>query len=292
MRPFLRRVIGYGSALPIAAVLAYYGFMHVVDPGADHAVLQAEIKLRYAALMPKARADRTPVAERAAMIDDALGFLDQAERLAPPTQTTVEYRAYAAYLQGDARAAAATYDRATGLATDPGSRAELALSAARMLVLAGDDAAALPRLEAVIGTGVPAAAAAAGLERARLLLRQGRTDAAMTAARVLATDASAPAEVSVGAGEVLESGGDDATAASAYERVAPTYPLANYFVARLKARAGDVDNAVQMLERALSGSGNTVRLLVQRDAADWGPCRNDGRFQGLFPGLEAARPGR
>lgn len=291
MSPTLRRFAIYGAAAPLVAGLCYFGFVYEVPPDPEHALLQAEVKLRFAARLPTHRADGSVVEARAAMIAEAVAFLDEAERLAPPSAATVEYRAYVDYLRGDNRAAAAGYSRASALAQDDEARDSLALSVARMLALAGDDAGALAQIDA----HVPAAsrvAAAASLERARILQRQGRVADATATARALIDNVSASGADLTGAGELLEICGDHVTAAAAYERAAPMYPLATYFTARLKAGAGDVDNALKMLERAVVDAGDMVRTLVERDVTMWQPCSTAERFQKLFPEMEAARPGR
>ena len=292
MSPLSRRIFGYGLATPIVAGLVYFGFVRELAPDPEHVILQAEIKLRFASRLPPQRDDGSVVVEREALIADAVRFIDEAERLAPPSATSVEYRAYADYLRGDARAAAAGYRRASALATDGGAKHELALSAARMLALSGDDAAALAAFMAQMPTLPPRLAAGANLECARILERQGRAQDAVAAARTVLANETASAEDRVGAGEVLESSGDVAMAESVYQRALSEYPLANYFLGRLKARGGDVDNALKMLECALTDAGRTVRWLVKRDIVAWQPCAGSSRFQSLFPEMETARPGR
>ncbi|MEZ5963400.1 MAG: hypothetical protein R3F56_06085 [Planctomycetota bacterium] len=292
MSPLLRRILGYGLATPIAAGLIYVGFFREVPDDPQHALLQAEIKLRFASRMPPQRGDGSRVAEREELIADAVRYIDEAERLAAPTAMTVEYRAFVDYLQGDARAAAAGYSRAETLASDAEAKGQLALSAARMLALAGEDGRALAELDARMPTLPSHLASGANVERMRILARQGRGEDAARAAQAVLDDVTAAGEDLVGVGEWFESRGDDDMAATAYERAMPSYPLANYFVARLKARGGDVDNAVKMLECALSGAGKAVRSLLNRDRDAWQACAGDQRFQSLFPEMEAARPGR
>jgi tetratricopeptide (TPR) repeat protein len=161
-----------------------------------------------------------------------------------------------------------------------------------MLALAGDDPAALAQLDARLPALAPALAAAANLERARIFYRRGSQAEALAAARAVLSNDAASGQDLVGAGEILEAGGDLATAMRAYQQAQPTYPIASYLAARLKVLGGDVDNALEMLERAVTDTGGAVRALVERDLALWQPCAGAERFQMLFPDLETARPGR
>ncbi len=292
-RNTIRRVVGYGLGAGVAAALVFVGATASIPPGPDHFLLQAEIKLRYATQLAPTDANGAPVPVREALIRDAEAYLTQAEALRKDSPLAVEYRGYIHFLRGDARAAAASYRRAEGLLTADAqdAKGELRVNEARMLSLAGDDAAALSVLQAgggVLGT----ARAAAEVETARILRRADRSAEALVAARAAAGHAQPTDRAWIDAGDLLEELGDDATAASTYERVRPTQPLGNYRAARLKAKAGEFDIATEMLERAIEGMGPEVRRLVDRDADIWRSMATTGRFMDLFEGAAHAEPGR
>lgn len=289
----LRRLLGYGLGACAAATLVWLGLNATLPPDADHYLLQAEIKLRYATCLPATREGGQPVAARERLIRDAEDYLTQAESLAKDLPVAAEYRGYIQYLRGDARAAAASYRRAGQLLASDSSEAqgELRVNEARMLMLAGDDPAALATLRAdggVVGHARPAA----DLESARILKRLGRTTDALAAARAAALAADCKDSTWIDAGELLETLGDHATAASVYERMSASQPLANYLAGRLKAQAGAFDIAVEMLERAVEGMGPEVHRLLERDAQVWRHVATTERFQNLFPKDASARPGR
>jgi tetratricopeptide (TPR) repeat protein len=290
MHPLHKRVLVYGCATPVVAALCYAGFMYEVPPDPEHFLAQAEIKLRFAAQLAPRHADGSEVPARQALIAEALTFVDRAEAIANATACSVEYRAYADYLRGDCRAAAATYARARTLSATPDARAELALSEGRMLAMAGDDTAALRALE--LAAAAPCVAAAAGLERARALHRLQQTDAAVSAASRVLELPQIDGQFLTETGLLLEDLDRAAAAATAFTRASAQYPLANYFGARLKARQGEADNALEMLECAVEKAGTAVRTLIKRDTAVWQPLASTTRFRKLFPEMEAAQPGR
>lgn len=289
----IRRLFGYGLGAGVAATLAWLGLTATLAPDADHYLLQAEIKLRYATCLPGTQESGAPVAARELLIRDAEDYLARAESLGKDLPVAAEYRGYIHYLRGDARAAAASYRRAGQLLASDAREAqgELRVNEARMLVLAGDDPAALATLREPCGV-VGHARPAADLESARILKRMGCDDDALAAARAAALAADSKDSTWVDAGELLEALGDHATAASVYERMRASQPLANYLAARLKAQAGAFDIAFEMLERAVEGMGPEVYRLLARDAEAWRHVSTTARFQSLFPKDASARPGR
>lgn len=289
----IRRWFGYGIGAGVAVTLAWLGLNATLAPDADHYLLQAEIKLRYATCLPTTGESGEPVAARELLIRDAEDYLARAESLANDLPVAAEYRGYIHYLRGDARAAAASYRRAGQLLPSDATEAqgELRVNEARMLMLAGDDSAALATLQAHGGVEGHARAAAY-LETGRILKRLGRTADALAAARAAARAADSKDSTWIDASELLEALGDHATAASVYERMSASQPLANYLAGRLKARAGAFDIAVEMLERAVEGMGPEVHRLLERDAETWRHVATTDRFQDLFPKDASARPGR
>lgn len=291
MHSLAKRCLGYGLATPIVAALCYGGFFYEVPPDPEHFLTQAEIKLRFAARLPAHRRDGAEVPARASMIADALQFVDRAEQISASTARTVEYRAFADYLRGNAKAAAAGYSKARTLAESSEQRGELALCEARMLALAGDDQAALPLLDAAISL-CSRAIPSARLERARILQRQQHNDDALAAARSVLDLEHATGDDLIETGQVLETLSRSDIASTAYCRAAEQTPIANYFAARLKVKAGEVDKALEMLERAQKDTGASVRALVEREPATWQSLAGTTRFRRLFPEMEAAQPGR
>lgn len=256
MHKIARRCLAYGLAIPIIAGLCYAGFVYEVPEDPEHAMTQAEIKLRFAAKLASRGADGTAVPAREAMIQDAVRYIDAAERLAPPSARSTELRAYVDFLRGDVRAAAAGYARARDLAGPGDARAALALSQARVLMMDGQESAALVASEAVLACS------------------------------------DAGAEDLIGTGLLLETLRRDGMAATAYERASVSDPIGYYFSARLKAKGGEVDNALELLEFAVKDAGTRVQKLVQNEPATWQPCADTERFRRLFPEKEAAQPGR
>ncbi len=291
MHPLAKRCLVYGLATPVVASLCYGGFFYDVPHDPEHALTQAEIKLRFAAQIAARQTDGSEIAVRRTMIAEAIAFVDEAERLAPSSARALEYRAYAEYLRGDVQAAAAGYSRARTLAETAEERGGLALSEGRMLALAGDDAGALQALE-VAGSLSAKAGPAASLEKSRILARQQRVTEAVATARATLEMTEITSEDLIETGLFLESQQRNDIAATAYARAAQGNPVAQYFTARLKAKDGQVDNALEMLEFAVRDTEATVRTLVKRDSATWQPCANTARFRKLFPEMDAAQPGR
>jgi tetratricopeptide (TPR) repeat protein len=91
------------------------------------------------------------------------------------------------------------------------------------------------------------------------------------------------------AGEILEAIGDSAAAARAYERTEPT-PRLLYLRARLKLKAGAVDEAGDLLERAVASGTPELASLLKQDAQIWSAAANP-RLDKLVE-RAAAPPGR
>jgi tetratricopeptide (TPR) repeat protein len=290
MNSTTRRIIGYSGAASVAAALCYGGFFYQVPPDAADALLQAEVKLRFAARLPAKNREGQLVPERESMIAEAIRFIEEAERIAPPSAASLEYRGYVEYLRGDARSAAACYSRARQLASDAATSGPLVLAQARMLAMAGDETAALALLQAEAPRLQGSAVDSGSLDIARLQVRNGQRDAGLARLREIAK--SGVGDVVVEAGQLLEQVGCEEDAEAAYRRVAAVVSLANYYVARLKARQGDVDNALGLLESLERDNSQAVRILLKQDAAAWQVCASSERFKKLFPEKEAATPGR
>jgi tetratricopeptide (TPR) repeat protein len=75
------------------------------------------------------------------------------------------------------------------------------------------------------------------------------------------------------AGEILEAIGDSAAAARAYERAGST-PRLLYLRARLKLKAGAVDEAGDLLERAVASGTSELASLLKQDAQLWRAAAN------------------
>lgn len=285
-----KRVIAYSTTAAVAAGLCYAGFVYEPAPDPANALLQAEIKLRFASRLPSANSDGKPVPAREAMIAEAVKYIDEAERIAPPSAVSLEYRGYVEWLRGDAKAAASCYSRARALAADATASSALVLAEARMRAMSGEEPAALRLLQDELPRMTGPTADRAVLDMARIHIRNERRDQGLGMLRDLVSRADS--DVLIEAGELFEDAGHAVDAEQAYVKCAASVSIANYFAARLKARKGDVDNALGLLESSEKDDSQSVRMLVRRDARDWRVCAETERFKKLFPEKEAAAPGR
>jgi len=92
------------------------------------------------------------------------------------------------------------------------------------------------------------------------------------------------------AGRVLLEIEQDQLAETTLAGVRADLPIADYYYARLKLRAGDFDTCVESLARVLDARPAEVRRLVTRDAEAWSGVQ-DERVQRLLE-PQPASPGR
>ena len=68
-------------------------------------------------------------------------------------------------------------------------------------------------------------------------------------------------------------------------------PIADYHLARLKLRQGDVDTCFELLSRATESRPTEVRRMLRDEAEAWSDVAEDPRFIGLTEPVPAS-PGR
>lgn len=285
-----RRALLYGSTAPVLGVLLWLGFGYEADPDFAQALGIVNTDLRLAAALPPLDKTGAPLAARATLLADAEKNLAAARRQQPDSPVLREFEGYFHELGGDLAAAAACYRSAREL---PEVTAEqfsvLVFSEARVLATAGRRDSALELLEAssdrVEAKWIPRCL----LELAALQRALDRKDAASaTLSRVLELDEP---KAWVDAGRQWESMGNASDAAVAFERAAPSVPIADVFLARLKLANGDVEKCWQLLECAVEAAPAETRRLLREESEAWQAIAADARFQRLV-GTEAATPGR
>jgi len=85
--------------------------------------------------------------------------------------------------------------------------------------------------------------------------------------------------------------GSDRQAEDALESIRKELPIADYHLAQLKLRQGEVDSSFELLTRASQARPAEVRRMLRDEANVWSAVANDDRFQELSS-LPAASPGR
>jgi hypothetical protein len=139
-----RRIALYGAALVAFVGLGYGGF--VWNPEAEVGTLLGAVdsQLRFAAAMPTHDKDGQELSTRKTLLDSSREMLERVERQSPRDPIAWEYKAYLAWLEGDAAASAQIYGTARTFAD---CTAELQrcflLNEARMWATAGDRARAV-----------------------------------------------------------------------------------------------------------------------------------------------------
>jgi tetratricopeptide (TPR) repeat protein len=282
----------YGGAVLALAALG----LAVADGGteADAMTLlgSADVQLRLAYGMPERDPQGAPLTSRAKMIDEAIVLLAAVERQQPGMAVTAEFRGFAHMLQGEFAAAAGCYARARDCRDCDGEQFDvLAFNEARMRRKAGDGPGALAVFTRFAGQLDARFGAQRRLEEAGILRELGRgADAKARLAGVLA-DAEVEPMAWLQAGLEYEQLAAPAAAAAAFARAAPTTPIADYHLARLKLRAGDADSAFDCLQRAATARPAEVRRMLADEPEVWQPVAADARFQQIEQPV-AATPGR
>jgi tetratricopeptide (TPR) repeat protein len=204
---------------------------------------------------------------------------------------TIEFRGFAHMLRGEFAEAAECYRAALG-ARDclAEQRDVLAFNQARMLAQAGNRQQALE----VFAANAAALDARFGhqrlLEEATILRQLGRrVDAERQLDRVVRRgDATAVARLQAGL-EYVELGHID-KAEAAFLVAKRDIPIAEYHLALLKLRQGDVDTSFELLARAFEARPAEVRQMLDQQADAWSAVVADTRFRQLTS--PAASPGR
>ncbi|MBM4060747.1 MAG: hypothetical protein FJ265_06595 [Planctomycetes bacterium] len=287
-----KRALLYGGALVAAGGLIAALAARSTDADVATLLNSADVQLRFAYGMPAADKQGQELPARTQMIADAVRNLEAVERLQPGLAVTAEFRGFAHMLRGDCLAAASAYARARDCG-DCGDeqRDVLAFNQARMLARAGRGEQALAvfaRHGAAIDARWPNQRA---VEEAGILAGLGRgAEAERRLEDVLRAEPLDPV-AALRAGQQFAALGRLDRAESAFASAAATEPIADYHLGRLKLQQGQVDTAMELLERAAAARPAEVRRLVANEPDAWRAVATDARFQALTSSRPAA-PGR
>lgn len=292
MNPTAKRSLLYGAAA--AALGAMFAAGSGPAPDADVSTLlsSADVQLRLAYSMPERDENGTPLTSRADMLSHAEGSLATVERLQPGMAVTAEFAGFAHMLRGRFAEAAASYAKARRC-TDcqDEQRDVLAFNESRMLAKAGRHDEAL----AVLDAAGPALDARypnqRALEAAAILRQASRTADAAARLEPVRTDAAATPMASLQAGVEYLHLGLLAPAETMLGRAVEALPIADYHLAQLKLRQGDVDTSLDLLQRAAKVLPTEVRKRLRDEAVSWSAVAADARFNEIVES-KAATPVR
>ena len=224
---------------------------------------------------------------RAELLASAKEMLARADRIDPRNPLVLECRGFYAYLNQHYAQAATLYLEAARHA-EPGQRPGLIAKGARMHLAAGDAEAALATTAKVSDRPTITECV-----RAKALIKLGRSDDANTLLAELEQRNASEIESWVELGSLYELNRNSDGAERLYRLAIEQDPIANYFLARLKAKSGEIDSSLDCLERAAAANAAWVRVNLERDAPVWVSCSGHRRFQTVQGNQdEAAQPGR
>ena len=286
------RALLYGIALTVlGGVVALWA---ATDNEADVMVLlnSAEVQLQAAYMTPATDLDGEALTARTGLLETALGHLESVERRRPGMACTAEFRGFAHMLVGEHLQAAACYERARRCADClEEQRDVLVFNQARMLVAAGEAHRAL-RLLAEHRDALDARyGQRRRLEEADILISLGRERQALQRLQLITAESSVAPMASLEAGLRYLQLGREAEATRALEAASKAAPIADYHLARLKLREGDVDTTFELLERAYAARPAEVRQRLRDEADAWSAVSQDARYQ-EFTASSPASPGR
>lgn len=292
MNELQKRMVLYGAAAVALGGMGVAVMASVSEADAITLLSSVDVQLRLAHGIPAVDKLGHPLATRQRMIDEAVVNLAIIERQKPGMAIAAEFRGFAHMLDGQFQAAAACYGRAREcLDCADEQRDVLAFNQARMLWKAGDAAGALRIFE----NNAAALDARFGhqrrIEQAEILARLGRTGEAVAGLETVLADAAAEPMAWVQTGCELDRLDCLERAEAAFEMAVAHAPIANYFLARLKLRQGEVDNAYECLERAFAAAPADTRRLVREEPEAWQALAEDERFMQLAKPV-AATPNR
>jgi tetratricopeptide (TPR) repeat protein len=289
MNELAKRLCLYGGAAAVVAALGWVVATHTAEADAVTMLSSADVQLRFAHGMPATDKQGRPLESRAAMIAEAERYLVTVDRVQPGLAVTAEFRGFAHMLRGQYAAAAAKYAEARQC-SDCGDeqRDVLAFNEARMLAKAGQGERALEvfaqhakRLDSRFGTQ-------RRLEEAAILRQVGRAADAQARLDAVVGEASVSPVARLQAGIEYAALGRDDAAAAQLGAVAEEIPIADYHLAQLKLRRGDVDTCLDLLGRAAKAQPAEVRRLLREEAAAWSAVVEDARFQEITKSGPAA----
>lgn len=287
------RALLYGGALTLLGALgALWADAHA-DAEADVTVLldSARVQLQAAYLTPAADLEGEALSSRVQLIETVESHLESVERRRPGLAVTAEFRGFAHMLQGEFLEAAACYRRARSC-EDCGEeqRDVLAFNEARMYVAAGDGEAALGVLSEHRASLDARYGHRRRLTEAKILATLGREREALRRLTIVTADGDVSSMASVEAAEVYLDLEREAEAEALLQRARADAPIADYLLARLKLREGDVDSSFERLARAYEARPAEVRRRLRDEAGAWSAVAREERFQQF--GVSSAAPGR
>ncbi len=292
-----RRAALYGVATPILGWLLWARFCYEPAPEFGQLLSQINANLRLAHSIPARDKDGNPVAAHEQLLAAAERDIALANGEQQDSAVLAEFDGFARSMRGDFVGAAERYRFARALPDcSDEQRRVLAFNEARMLRSAGKPAEALSVLTDSQGSLSGGYAAQCLVERAELLIAMSQAETGEAGAARL-REARALLQQALGtdqpmawaqAGDAFAALGDDEAADAAWARAADAVPTVNLRRSRLKLRAGDVDTALQLFERAAKAAPAETRRLVREDPAAWQAIAGDARFAQLVEPKAAA----
>jgi tetratricopeptide (TPR) repeat protein len=292
MKDLQKRLLLYCGAVGVLGSLGAATVLGRSDADVTTLLSSADVQLRLAYAMPARDQQGRELDSRTHLIADAEASLAIVERVQPGMAVTAEFRGFAHMLRGDFAGAAACYAhaRSCGDCQDE-QRDILVFNQARMLAAAGQRQQAV----AVFEKNAAALDARFGhqraVEQAAILRELGRRLDAEALLETVARDDGAAPLARLQSGIEFELLGHLDKAAAAFAGATGEVPIADYHLARLKLRQGEVDTSLQLLERVAKVMPAEVRRRILQEPDAWQALAAEPRFQELSaPG--SATPGR
>ena len=292
MNETLSRVLLYGGALLAVSGIGAWWLATDREADVDTLISSATVQLQMAYVIPATDQQGNRLDKRDDMIEAAVAQLDIVDRKHPNMATAVELRGFAHMLNGRFVDAAGCYERARQCG-DCGAeqRDVLTFNQARMLARGGDQEGALRVFTEHAQELDDRFGHQRRLEMAMILIDLGRHDEADACLQTVVADDAAPPMARLQAGIAFDRMGRDQAAERAFSAVREQEPIADYYLARLKLRQGDVDTSLELLGGVHAAMPAEVRRRLQTEADAWSAVADDARFRELTVGRPAS-PGR
>jgi len=288
----MSRVLLYGGAVLAIAGIGIAWVNTSTDADVMTLLSSADSQLRMAHAIPSVDQEGKRLDKRDNMIVHAIEQLEKVERIEPGMACTAEFRGFAHMLQGKFVDAAACYEDAKAR-EDCGDeqRDILSFNQARMLAQGGQLEQALQVFESNKVALDSRYGHQRRLEEASIMRQLGRTDEAIDRLDIVMKDDAAMPLARLQAGREYSELGLFEPAKVALESIQNEIPIADYYLAQLKLRQGQVDICIELLERASKARPTEVRRMLRDEADAWSAVAQDARFQELSK-LVPASPGR
>jgi len=288
----MSRALLYGSAVLAMGGIAVMWANTETEADVMTLLSSADVQLRMAHAIPAVDDAGKPLDKRERMIAAAIEQLERVERMQPGMAVTAEFRGFAHLLHGEFAEAAQLYGKARRC-EDCGDeqRDILAFNQARMLAKAGDGVQALEVFQRNKHAFDERFGHQRVLEEAGILRELGRDQEAFDRLHVVSSDVDASPMARLQAGQHYLALGQDSHAVHALESIQGEVPIADYYLARLKLRQGEVDTSLDLLERVSKARPAEVRQKLRDEADAWSVVSQDARFQQITVS-QPASPGR